>query len=71
MLWGTIWRIFFFFFNSAPLILNQESGMCCKVVGSIADDWAVTQAAVLWGVVSMAHLTFMPLGGFHGCVLLR
>lgn len=32
--------------------------MHCKVVGLIADDWAVTQAAVLWGVVSMVHLTF-------------
>lgn len=32
--------------------------MRCKVVGLIADDWAVTQTAVLWGVVSMAHLTF-------------
>lgn len=57
MLWGTIWRIFFFLILHL-LILNQESGMHCKVVGLIADDWAVTQAAVLWGVVSMVHLTF-------------
>lgn len=51
-------EIFFFFLILHLLILNQESGMHCKVVGLIADDWAVTQAAVLWGVVSMAHLTF-------------
>lgn len=36
--------------------------MRCKVVGLIADDWAVTQAAVLWGVVSLAHLTFYACG---------
>lgn len=55
---GALFGEFFFFLILHLLILNQESGMHCKVVGLIADDWAVTQAAVLWGVVSMVHLTF-------------
>lgn len=37
-------------FSSAPFILNEEYGMRREALGTYADDWAVTQPAVGWGV---------------------